>query len=800
MRLPSSLIAATLALAAISSSALAQYKMQTPAGEAPGPWLFGTIGVGKGADGKPLTTALKGLAIKLGENGEAGIAYDLDLCRVAGAWTGGKFVTPMNLMSRGEYPTAMGNVMFTTESMPGFVIEELGSEEGWNDPRTEPFGPLPKEQVRFKGMHRSGTQLVLKWEIGGAEIKELPGIERIGNTLFVTRTFEIAPRAKALSIVFPGIHTSQSFHTSVPSNSGSVSWLKLDEANVSMLLGSGALPTSATWVPPNSAPGSNLAASSKLSIPASKETLRFKTFIASGGKEALPDSDGFIGALKQTSLSFPQGDASPRWPDPIVTSGTDAPAQSAIPYVVDTVKLPDPNPWSAPMFIGGFDFFPDGRAAVCTFHGDVFLVSGLEGDLKNVSWRRFASGLYHALGLKIVKNEIYVTCRDGLWHLKDLNNDGECDLYEPFNFDLKVTKSFHEFVFDLQTDPEGNFYFAKAGPVKNGGRGFDEIMSHHGTLLRVSPDGSKLDVVATGFRAPNGIGAGPNGELTSGDNEGTWTPTCKINWIKSGGFYGVVDLAHRDPAPTSYDPPLCWLPKRIDNSGGSQVWVPDDERWGPWRGQMLHLSYGHAALYGVMREEVGGVMQGGVTRFPLKFESGIMRARFNPKDGQLWVAGLRGWQTDGIRNGCLQRVRHTGAPVQMPIELHARKTGIELRFTSSIDTQSAADPENWNVEVWNYLWSAAYGSPEISTIAESEKPAESGTGGVNQFTPAQMTKAQHDPLKVKSVTVGTDDRSVFLEIEGMKPVMQMSIRYGIKSADGSDLKGEVVNTIHALGE
>jgi hypothetical protein len=115
---------------------------------------------------------------------------------------------------------------------------------------------------------------------------------------------------------------------------------------------------------------------------------------------------------------------------------------------------------------------------------------------------------------------------------------------------------------------------------------------------------------------------------------------------------------------------------------------------------------------------------------------------------------------------------NSGAPVQMPIELHAEKAGIQLRFTSSLHTQSAADSDNWNVEVW----SAAYG-PQT-----------------------QMAKSQHDPLKVKSVSVGTDDRSVFLEIEGMKPAMQMSIRYAIKSADGSDLKGEVVNTIHVLGE
>ena len=90
----------------------------------------------------------------------------------------------------------------------------------------------------------------------------------------------------------------------------------------------------------------------------------------------------------------------------------------------------------------------------------------------------------------------------------------------------------------------------------------------------MSPDGKKLDVVATGFRAPNGIGIGPHGEMTSGDNEGTWTPACKINWIKPGGFYGVVHLAHRDPPPTDYDRPLCWLPKRVDNAAAVRCGCP----------------------------------------------------------------------------------------------------------------------------------------------------------------------------------------------------------------------------------
>ncbi len=50
----------------------------------------------------------------------------------------------------------------------------------------------------------------------------------------------------------------------------------------------------------------------------------------------------------------------------------------------------------------------------------------------------------------------------GSTRLQDLNGDGEADFYEAFNWDMKVTKSFHEFVFDLQTDPQGNFLLCQS--------------------------------------------------------------------------------------------------------------------------------------------------------------------------------------------------------------------------------------------------------------------------------------------------------------------------------------------------
>jgi hypothetical protein len=413
MRLLSSLLTIALAIVAALSSAFAQDKMQTPAGEAPGPWLFGSIGVGKGADGKPLTTALNGLAIKLGVNGKAGIAYDLDLCRVAGAWTGGKFVTAMNLMSRGEIPMAMGDVLFTTDEVPGFVVQESGvrsqePDKPWKNPR-----PLPKRDMQFKGISVQAGKTVLKWDIGGAEILESPGVLFVGGVPFLMRSFEVSPRSFDLRIHLPRVQFQENW-VRVQTGADSFQFTREEELNLA--------------------------------------------------DSAIPDAT--------------------------------APQPFAGPY------SPNVRPYLRTPFAGNVDI-PSSRYA-----------------------RRF---------------KVFIT-------------------------------------------PGAN----------------------------------------------------------------------------SGGLYAMV----------------------------------------------------------------------------LKNNSGV--------------------------------------PLQMPIELHAKKAGVELRFTSSLDTQSAADPDNWNVEA--------------STIAQAEKP------------PVQMTKAQRDPLKVKSVSIGTDDRSVLLEIEGMKPGIQMSIRYAIKYADGSDLKGVVVDTIYVLGE
>jgi len=519
-------------------------------------------------------------------------------------------------------------------------------------------------------------------------------------------------------------------------------------------------------------------------VPPHAAPLRLKVLHGQGDQVAFEAFGKLVGnsaaAIDLQPLCQPAGQ---RWAAPVVTKGVRAADDAA--YVVDRITVPFDNPYGARMRTCAFDFLSDGRAAVTTWNGDVWLVSGIDDTLQQVTWRRFATGLFDPLGLKVVDDVIYVHGRDGITRLHDTNGDGEADFYECFNNDVHVTRGFHEFAFDLQTDPAGNFYCSKGGPVNPGGRGFMKIAAHHGTVMKIDKNGSKLEVIVTGLRAPNGIGVSPDGKVvTTGDNEGTYIPRCRINWVTAPGFYGgVKDTAHKTPVPDQPDLPLCWMPMEVDNSSGGQCWVTSD-RWGPLSGRLLPLSYGTSSLYLVLEEDGPGAVQGGVVRLPCSFDSSAMRARFNGKDGQLYVCGFQGWQTNATKDGGFDRVRYTGKPLLQPVALRTTDKGVYLTFLVPLDPETAQDPGSYGVEIWNYLYSGNYGSPELS-ILHPERKVEQGL-------------PNRDPLPVGKVSLSPDHKTVFLAVPDMQPVMQMKVTWSVEGADHVPIKGELHNSIHAL--
>lgn len=446
----------------------------------------------------------------------------------------------------------------------------------------------------------------------------------------------------------------------------------------------------------------------------------------------------------------------PQWRDTIETSIQHGDGSQ---YAVDTISLPLENPWNATLFCSGHAFLPDGSALVCTMRGDVWRVSNFAYPAKKATWRRFASGLNQAQGVVIDDDGIFILGRDQITRLHDLNNDGEADFYECFSDVFETSPAGHDFICGLERDADGNFYTA------SGNQG----------IVKISPDGKQAEIVATGFRNPDGLGVSPDGLLTVPCSEGSWTPASMIcavelNDTKVAPPYFGYPGPKNDELPSL---PFAYLPRGLDNSAGGQTTVTSN-RWGPIEGQLLHFSFGTGSHFLVLRDEVDGQLQGAIVPLAGEFRSGAHRGRFSPADGQLYVTGMQGWGSYTPEDGCFQRVRYTGHRVQLPVGLHAYENGVKITFSEPLDRKIVTDPSSHFASCWNYRYSSAYGSQEFSA-------RHFGIRG-------------HDTVPIGGAHVGSDGKTLFLELPDLQPVNQLHLRLQSNGGQFHDLFA----TVHKL--
>ncbi|MBI3414546.1 MAG: hypothetical protein HY043_04360, partial [Verrucomicrobia bacterium] len=407
-----------------------------------GPFLSATI-----MRAKDKAAAMKGLAVTLGADKKSYVVYDLDTLRLAVAWTG-EFLEFGNTLTKIEWPpppAVKGSVAFETAMGPGWA-DKSGSLD---DPRVRQQGPLPKDWAHYEGLYQHGDNVVLKYTVGGVGVLELPGLEIVNGRPAFTRTLQFAKRVesftmKVADLAQPGIFVRAGEDLVVRDNAGkNVMVVGLSDRNTGH------------WSLDNEHLSLHLN-KVKANKPLRLAFMRAEDWEAAGKPDLAK-----LGQLESDLRSLTHGGPA-HWTEAITTQGKLGTEDG--PYQVDTITEPFPNPYGTRTFWGGFDFLPDGRAVICAFHGDVWIVSGLDGKLDKLTWKRFATGLFQPLGVKVQKGEIYVAGRDQITRLKDINGDGEADFYENFNNDTVVTPNYHEFVLDLHTDSKGNFYYAKGAP------------------------------------------------------------------------------------------------------------------------------------------------------------------------------------------------------------------------------------------------------------------------------------------------------------------------------------------------
>jgi hypothetical protein len=625
-----------------------------------GPALFWTYQIAPG------NIAQKGIAIRLDDGpggvskGRAWIVYDHDTLRVAAATTG-TFVDWKGIAfdgSHGTHTSLTGDPHFINPTGPGW---SLGNFEDTRPVAKDGKQYGPHNGLKFGGIYQHGNRIVLSATIHGTPVLESPTWLDYGSTPVFIRTLNVGKSKAPLHLrVAP------------------------DSVNV-LLTGDGDLTKKdGFWI---------------ATLPSSAQSRIFISRADSASLASLSKTDASPTDLSPLTKGGPA-----KWQQTVTT--TSVPGDESAPFVSDAFPLPHENPWQSWLRPGGFDFTPDGKAAiVAMWNGDVWRVEGITAKAPApLTWRRIASGLFQPLGVKFRGNDLFITCRDQIAQLHDLNTDGEIDFIQCFNNDAQVTEHFHEFAMGLQTDAAGNFYYAKSGR-----HALDSVVPQHGTLLRVSADGSKTEILATGFRAANGVCVNDDGTFFVTDQEGFWTPKNRINHVKPGGFYGNM-FGYTDVTDTSdsaMEPPMVWVTNTKDRSPAELLWVPKNA-WGNLGGSLLNLSYGTGHVFIIPHEEINGVWQGAVCELPMPaFATGIMRGRFAP-DGALYTCGMFAWAGNATDPGGFHRIRRSATPVYLPIAIHATKATLSITFSEPAQLADAT------FKTWSLKRTKNYGSPHLN--------------------------------------------------------------------------------------
>lgn len=420
-----------------------------------------------------------------------------------------------------------------------------------------------------------------------------------------------------------------------------------------------------------------------------------------------------------------------------------------------------PVPEGVLLEVGGMVTLPDGRLAVATRRGDVWMLDNPSGS--KPYFRKFASGLHEILGLAYQNGALICAQRGELTKLIDKDHDGKADTYETI-YAWPLSAHYHEYSFGPKIAPDGSFFVS--GNVAFGDEEWwagESRRPLRGWIFKISPEG-QMEPWATGVRSPCGLGM-IDGELFYDDNQGDWIGSGGIWHAKKGAFmghpaglkwantlpgspikitqeqvYATVDPRKtRDKNGNAIKPenvqnekfltladmkkkypetqlPAVWLPHGILGISNAEI-IADQTNgnFGPFNGQLFVGDQGQSKVMRVFLEKVKGEYQGAAFDFRSGFQSGVLRMAWANDGGSLYIGETnRGWGSAGDANQGLQRLVWTGkTPFEMKA-VRAMPDGFEVEFTLPVDKKSAQNLASYTVRSFTYKYHPVYGSPTVN--------------------------------------------------------------------------------------
>ncbi|MCU0451201.1 MAG: plastocyanin/azurin family copper-binding protein [Bernardetiaceae bacterium] len=447
------------------------------------------------------------------------------------------------------------------------------------------------------------------------------------------------------------------------------------------------------------------------------------------------------------------------------------------------VKLPIPDGVS--LEVGGLAAMPDGRIALCTRRGDVWLVQNPTMESGQPHYKRFAQGLHEPLGLAYKDGALYTCQRGELTKLVDKNGDDVADVYQAIAR-IPISGNYHEYTYGPLIAPDGSMFVTTNVGFSTPWWLAKSFVPWRGWTLKVHPDG-RLEPFATGMRSPCGIGFGPEGEFFYADNQGDWIGSGFVTMVEKGDFAGgnpaglawatspdspvkldkkTIEAASSDrpqfelaQAVKELKTPAVWLPHSILGISTSEIlaYLPREGAqpggFGPFEGQLFVGDQGQSKIMRVALEKVKGRYQGVAFLFREGFSSGVLRMEW-ASDGSMLVGQTnRGWGSTGPQPFALERLKWTG---KIPFEMktvRAMPDGFEAEFTQPVDLATAQNLANYQVTSFIYSYHWRYGSPVIN----------------KQKCPVRGVQVSPDGLKARFVVDGLRQHYIHeIMLDGVK--------------------------------
>lgn len=427
-------------------------------------------------------------------------------------------------------------------------------------------------------------------------------------------------------------------------------------------------------------------------------------------------------------------------------------------YKLSTFETPE----GAVVEASGFQMLPNGKLAICTRRGEIWLIQNpFVKDIKQAKWTRFAHGLHEPLSLAYRDGWLYAVQRCEVTRMKDTDGDEKADVFETFNNDWGITGDYHEYAFGSKFDENGDMWVTLCLTGS-----FTSRTKYRGWCLRITPEGKAIPT-CSGIRSPGGMGMNAAGDVFYTDNQGPWNGTCALKHLKPGAFVGNPTgfpwydepavqqaMGKRPQEPQSgsrfvieadkipeYEPPAVLFP--YNKMGKSASGIDCDTtggKFGPFENQLFVGDQTHSTVMRVYMEKVDGHYQGVCFPFKEGFGSGTLGVQLT-EQGSMFVGSTnRGWGSRGTAPFAVERLDWTGKTPFEILEMKADPEGFRLVFTEPVNPETAAAVDSYKMTTYTYIYQSSYGSPEVD----------------------------HTEPTITAAEVSEDGREVLLKIDGLQ--------------------------------